>query len=71
MSSADVRLQTRFDTAEQWLQENPVLLAGEVGAERDTARLKVGDGVRAWLALPYVGEGLPLSVDGGMYTGAQ
>jgi hypothetical protein len=71
MSSADVRLQTRFDTAERWLQENPVLLAGEVGAEIDTARLKVGDGVRAWLALPYVGESLSLSVDGGTYNGAQ
>lgn len=54
-----VRYQTfqfRRGTAAEWTQRNPTLLAGEAGYETDTNRLKFGDGVRAWSALPYVGD---------------
>lgn len=46
-------LQLRRGTASQWTTANPVLLAGEVGVETDTSRLKIGDGSTAWNSLPY------------------
>lgn len=41
--------------------QNPVLLAGEIGFERDTGRYKMGDGTTAWndLAYPYLEMPLP------------
>lgn len=47
------RIEFRRDTAPNWTTANPVLAAGEPGYESDTRRLKVGDGVTAWTALPY------------------
>ncbi|WP_196018262.1 hypothetical protein [Alistipes senegalensis] len=41
-------------TADQWATVNPKLAADEPGRESDTGRMKVGDGVSAWLALPYL-----------------
>lgn len=56
-----------------WEQINPVLKAGEPGFERDTNRVKIGDGVRNWLNLPYVAlskaeDGVILSSDIGTVT---
>lgn len=36
-----------------WAEKNPLLQKGELGHEKDTGRLKVGDGVTYWLDLPY------------------
>lgn len=47
------RIQFRRATAAAWTSSNPVLGAGEPGTETDTDRLKVGDGVTTWTALPY------------------
>jgi len=66
MSVALVRIQLRSDTAAAWAIANPLLRQGEPGAESDTGRMKVGDGVKLWSDLPYVGEAW---VDGGVYTG--
>lgn len=52
---ADIRL--RKQTAAQWTAVNPTLGEGEPGIETDTLKLKVGDGVKAWTALDYVGAG--------------
>lgn len=41
----------RRGTAAQWTAANPVLAAGEPGAETDTGQLKLGDGTTAWSAL--------------------
>jgi hypothetical protein len=49
------RIQLRRDTASAWTAANPVLLAGEVGVETDTRRLKVGDGETSWTGLDYTG----------------
>lgn len=49
-----VQIQVRRDTAANWTLTNPVLAAGEPGAETDTGKLKVGDGIRNWGALPYI-----------------
>lgn len=70
MSTADVKIQSRYDTAAQWSSVNPVLSAGEIGVETDTGRLKAGDGVRSWSALSYVGQNLlTYSLDGGIFSG--
>ena len=39
-----------------WVSQNPVLAPGEPGYEMDTGRVKIGNGVDAWLDLPYLGE---------------
>src|SRR5437868_15281442 len=47
------RLRLRRDIANTWAQINPVLADGEPGYEKDTGKLKVGDGVSVWSDLPY------------------
>jgi hypothetical protein len=49
--------QFKRGTAAKWIELNLTLAAGEPGFEIDTGRLKIGDGKRAWLDLPYLGEG--------------
>jgi hypothetical protein len=51
-----VRFELRRNTAAGW-NPNFVLLAGEPGTETDTGQMKIGDGVRPWSQLPYVGNG--------------
>lgn len=48
-----VTFEFRNDTAANWTTEDPVLAQGEPGVERDTGRMKVGDGISAWSALGY------------------
>lgn len=48
------QVKTRIDTAANWQSVNPVLLAGELGIESDTHRMKSGDGTTAWSSLPYL-----------------
>lgn len=52
-------IKVRRDTAERWARLNPILFEGEPGFEKDTGRLKIGDGYAPWLELPYFvpGEG--------------
>lgn len=49
-----VTLQIRHDAANDWTTRNPVLASGEYGLETDTFLIKVGDGVRDWIHLPYL-----------------
>ena len=48
-----IKIQLRNDASAAWSAANPVLMRGEVGIDRDTGRLKIGDGVTAWNALPF------------------
>lgn len=48
-----VRIQVRRDTATGWTTKNPVLLAGEIGAELGTEKWKLGDGVTDWNSMEY------------------
>ena len=48
------KILLRRDTASGWSGANPTLLAGEVGVETDTLKIKCGDGARAWNSLPYL-----------------
>jgi hypothetical protein len=41
----------------EWADLNPVLKLGEPGYEKDTKKLKIGDGVTLWNDLPYIGSG--------------
>jgi hypothetical protein len=43
----------RRGPAAEWLADNPILSAGEPGVELDTGKVKVGDGIQAWINLPY------------------
>jgi hypothetical protein len=49
-----VRLQLRQDTAANWTSVNPTLLAGELGRESDTGKIKIGNGSSTWTALAYL-----------------
>jgi lysophospholipase L1-like esterase len=46
-------IQPRNATVSEWGSANPVLNDGEMGLETDTGKVKFGDGVSVWTALPY------------------
>ena len=48
-------MQQKRGLASRWTSTNPILLAGEIGVETDTNKLKVGNGTTAWNDLDYVG----------------
>src|SRR6056300_1587267 len=47
-------IQIRRDTASNWTSANPILAQGELGAETDTSKIKIGDGSTAWTSLGYL-----------------
>lgn len=51
----NTRIQLKHGLAASWTEKNPVLLAGEIGIETDTLKMKVGDGTTNWTALGYLG----------------
>lgn len=61
------RVQMRHDTAANWTTYNPILLAGEIGIETNTNRMKLGNGTQNWNSLPYfpADSGLGSVFDGG------
>lgn len=52
----EYRILFRRADATEWAANNPVLKSGEPGYERDTRRLKIGDGSTHWNQLPYLTE---------------
>ena len=46
-------MQQRRDTAANWTSANPTLLAGEIGIESDTNKIKLGTGSASWTSLAY------------------
>lgn len=54
---ADI-IQVRRDLAATWTSVNPILADGEFGYEKDTSKLKMGDGVTAWNGLGYYAAGI-------------
>ena len=71
---ADTQIKTRIllrnDVATAWTTANPVLMKGEIGIETDTNKFKIGDGVKAWSALSYVGTQVEVTGTGEVITGA-
>lgn len=51
--TVSARLILRNNTAANLATNNPVLLSGEVGIEKDTRKFKFGDGTNAWNSLQY------------------
>ena len=51
----NTRIQLKHGLAASWADKNPVLLAGEIGIETDTLKMKVGDGTSDWKTLGYLG----------------
>jgi hypothetical protein len=51
------KMQIRRDSAMNWVSTNPTLSQGELGYELNTGRLKVGNGVDAWVDLMYFDDG--------------
>jgi len=47
-------IQIRRDTASNWTSANTVLAQGELGAETDTSKIKIGNGSTAWNSLGYL-----------------
>ena len=47
-------IQIRRDTAANWTSANTVLAQGELGAETDTSKIKIGDGSTAWSSRAYL-----------------
>ena len=64
-TTVQVKFQLRLDTSANWSSVNPVLLAGEMGLETNTNRIKIGNGSTAWNSLGY----FPFAVSGGTVTG--
>lgn len=54
-----VRFQFRRGTSTEWAQHNPILLEGEVGIEKNTKKIKIGDGLSNWNTLTYMNQGQP------------
>lgn len=48
------KIQFRRGTAASWTSTDPTLAIGELGLETDTGKMKIGDGVTAWSARPYI-----------------
>lgn len=51
---SNVKFQLRRDLDTSWTSSNPLLQAGEPGFEINTNKLKVGDGTKRWIDLPYI-----------------
>ncbi len=47
------KIQVRRGTSTEWSSANPTLSSGEIGFETNTNKFKIGNGLSAWLALPY------------------
>lgn len=50
---ANLLIRLRRGTALEWTEINPVLSEGEPGFEKDTGKLKLGDGISQWADLDY------------------
>ena len=57
-----VQIQIRNGTAAAWTSANPTLAVGEMGAETDTGKFKIGTGSTAWNSLAYAAVGTVTSV---------
>lgn len=56
MATLTTKIVLRNDLAATWASVNPKLLAGEIGIEKDTGLMKIGDGEHFWNDLEYANE---------------
>lgn len=62
-------IQHKRGTSERWAELNPVLSEGEIGYDTTVKKAKIGDGVTAWVDLPFMAGGGSEPVDA--YTKAE
>jgi hypothetical protein len=48
------------DTAYNWASVNPIMAEGEPGYEKDTGKLKIGNGLSRWNDLDYLAGSAPI-----------
>lgn len=69
---ATITLNTKFKikrgTSEAWRRVNPILAYGEPGFEKDTNKLKIGDGQKHWNELSYLESDFKINPDGKSVT---
>jgi len=53
MALTTTQIQMRNGTTTQWDTATPTMLAGEIGYNADTRKIKIGDGSNNWSALNY------------------
>ena len=74
MPDTYARVRNLYGTTADWNSSNPILGAGEIGAEYISSteqRIKVGDGTSTWTALPYLFTGKANLAGGNTFTGNQ
>lgn len=49
-----LKLKQSSDTSMNWNKNNRILFEGEIAYEKDTGRIKIGDGKSSYTELPYV-----------------
>ena len=54
MGVLKARIRSNCNNAVIWTSVNPILILDEVGFEKDTGKIKIGDGVTDWATLAYV-----------------
>lgn len=57
------QIQLRRGSSTQWSSTNPILMQGEIGAELNTGRFKIGNGTGSWNSLPYSSDATTGSID--------
>lgn len=48
-------IQLRRATEAEWIEHDPILFKGEPALSTDKNKLKIGDGIRHWSELQYIG----------------
>ena len=63
--TANAKILIRRDISTNWTSKNPILGDGEQGYEKDTGKMKIGDGVKTWAQLSYFSNVPNTFFDGG------
>ena len=51
--TTNAKILIRRDISTNWTTTNPILADGEQGYEKDTGKMKIGNGITNWNLLPY------------------
>ena len=62
-------IKLKRGSSSEWNSVNPILKLGEPGYEKDTNKLKIGDGTTRWNSLPYINDDLLSANDALLFKG--
>lgn len=63
--TTNAKILIRRDISTNWTTTNPILADGEQGYEKDTGKMKIGNGITNWNLLPYFANVPSTFFDGG------